>query len=130
MPAPSPQMAALHRRENAATGGRECSELFPFSLRPDLTLYVFPALSLNTIQRSSFSVTTGNWFCIHRSAGWEASCFRLADMCPVWPTCSPKSFQTLGNTVQDRNGTKLDLKNCGQYGFLQQCLSFALPRST
>lgn len=41
-----------------------------------------------------------------------------------------KSFQTLGNTVQDRNGTKLDLKNCGQYGFLQQCLSFALPRST
>ena len=41
-----------------------------------------------------------------------------------------KSFQTLGNTVQDRNGTKLDLKNCGQYGLLQQCLSFALPRST
>ena len=29
-----------------------------------------------------------------------------------------KSFQTLGNTVQDRNGTKLDLKNCGQYGLL------------
>ena len=45
-------------------------------------------------------------------------------------TRSTKSFQTLGNTVQDRNGTKLDLKNCGQYGFLQQCLSFALPRST
>ena len=41
-----------------------------------------------------------------------------------------KSFQTLGNTVQDRNGTKLDLKNCGQYGLLQQCLSFALPRFT
>ena len=43
---------------------------------------------------------------------------------------SNKSFQTLGNTVQDGNGTKLDLKNCGQYGLLQQCLSFALPRST
>ena len=41
-----------------------------------------------------------------------------------------KSFQTLGNTVQDRNGTKLDLKNYGQYGLLQQCLSFALPRFT
>ena len=41
-----------------------------------------------------------------------------------------KSFQTLGNTVQDRNGTKLDLRKCGQYGLLQQCLSFALPRFT
>ena len=27
-------------------------------------------------------------------------------------------------------GLRGGAKNCGQYGFLQQCLSFALPRST
>jgi hypothetical protein len=41
-----------------------------------------------------------------------------------------KSFQTSGNTVQDRNGPQLDLENCGQCGFLLSCPRFALPRPT
>ena len=66
---------------------------------------------------------------VHRYGRWFAVySFRLDRIKGL--SVLNKSFQTLGNTVQDRNGTKLDLKNCGQYGFLQQCLSFALPRST